>query len=194
MDRKWQSYLINGLTAVAVLVALLLAYLLVQSLTEPVRVQRIRKVREQAVIERMVAIRDAQFLFRARYGRFTGSFDSLLDALRRDTIQIVKILGNPDDTAARVQYDTLYIALQDSFRRLHPDIAIDSLPYIPWGGGEQFQMAAGKVQRGRIEVPVFVVEAPETVFLRDIPAKYVRKEFVYRLGSLSEPVFSGNWE
>ena len=103
----------------------------------------------------------------------------------------------------RVYRDTISVCVRDS---LFKNIAIDSLRYIPYTDGKEFEMQAGELSTGsKVIVQVFQAQAPnnfilngldrqEIINLNDV-AKQLKRYPGLRVGSLTEATNNaGNWE
>ncbi len=165
-----------------VVAVLILVYALYRSILDPIQEAKEKAVRRQAVIERLSKARDAEMAYRALYGKFAGRWDDLLNMARHDSFVVVKTIGDPDDTTKPVFYDTTLIAVSDS---LFADFPIDSLPYVPYSGGDTFLIAADKIKVRGVWVNVFQISEPEHVAVD--PSRPLQ------VGSLLEPTYSGNW-
>jgi hypothetical protein len=160
-----------------------LSYWLFQIIMEPIRYQQERDARHSKVIERLIEIRSAQRAYRAVHREYTDNWDSLIHFIKTDSLPIQRTIGDPDDTL-EVITDTIYVNVKDSlFKR--PGYIIDSLPFIPNTGGKaKFKLEAGTLVRGGVEVPVFQVT----------DTKPFDPDFVLQVGSMQEPIQTGNWE
>lgn len=175
---------LNILKIALFLVIMVLAYFLVETISEPIRFEKEKAVRYAQVIERLKMIRTAQIAHRDVKGTFSDDWNELVDFIKNGELQVVKVIGNPDDSLdvlAGITYDTLMVSVADSFFRDYP---IDSISYIPFTAGKQFSLQAGQVTKGNIKVNVFQVE--------DTAPFDPRK--VLRVGSMSDANLSGNWE
>ncbi len=85
---------LNILFAVIILV---LAYFLLESIMEPIRFNREKDTREQAIKERLMDIRTAQETYKAVKNRYTGSFDTLIYFLKNDSLPLVFKRGSLTD-------------------------------------------------------------------------------------------------
>ncbi len=199
------------------LVIITLGYLLYESVMEPIRFNQEKDKREAAIIERLIDIRSAQVLYRGKYGSYTGSFDTLIDFIKYDSIPIVFRRGQLTDeqlergmTEAEgirrgfIVRDTAFTTITDSiFKTSYP---IDSMRYVPYAGGAEFNLEAGVVETAsRVSVRVFEASVLNDVFLRDLDRQQVinynelRSEIVgfpgLRVGNINTPNNNaGNWE
>ena len=183
-------------------VIVVLVYLVYDSIMEPVRFNQEAARREARIIQRLKDIRTVQLAHRARYGRFNEHLDSLVYFVKNDSMPIVRAIGSVPDTLTEaeavrlgiVQRDTIWLAARDTLLR-NARYAIDSLPYVPFGGGRRFNMKATTIERGFVTLPVFEVYTLPEDYMRGLDYRiyYTRMEGL-RVGSLIEANFDGNWE
>jgi hypothetical protein len=188
------------------IIIVVLAYLIYESIMRPVRFNAATSGREAKVITRLIDLRTSQQFFKREHNRYTASFDTLLNFLNTGKIPEVRMIPDPTDTTfTRTIRDTLgYVKVADSLFYKRQSFTIDSLRYIPYGNGQEFEMAAGQVDRGGIKVGVYEIKAPYTVFLKGLDRQLVTnliksKEDIDRypglkVGSMEEPSTDGNWE
>lgn len=175
---------LNILKIALFLVILVMSYFLIETIAEPIRFEKEKNKRYAQVIERLKMIRTAQIAYRDAIGEFANDWESLVEITKNGQIKVVKVIGNPDDSTdilAGIRYDTIMVSIADSF---FPNYPIDSLPFIPFTNGKKFDLQAGKITKGNIQLSVFQVE--------DSAPFDPRK--VLRVGSMSDANFSGNWE
>ncbi len=159
--------------------------------------------KKSITIQGLKDIRKVQTAFKERYGRYTPSYDTLMDFLRNDSLSFVKMEGMRPDTLTEkealergiIQRDTLYAPVLDSL--FNPNdkgnfkkedrayrFSPDSLPY-KHGTDKKFIMDAGTIEEsGGIKSPVFVVKDPEP---------FSEKGDTLQVGSMKEAKTSGNW-
>ncbi len=185
------------------IVILVLAYFVYDSVMEPVRFRQVVEQREAEIIQNLKDIREVQRSHRSRYQRFTGDLDSLVMFYNVDSLALVRAIGSVPDTLTEseavrlgiVERDTIWIAVRDSLLR-HMAKPIDSLPYVPFGGGERFEMESGIIERGLVKLPVFEASVQPFVYMGDLDnwRVYYTREEGLRVGSMQEAVLDGNWE
>jgi hypothetical protein len=198
-------------------VIIILAYLLYESIMDPIRFNKEKDRRETAIKERLIDIRSAQVLFRSKYGRYTGSFDTLINFIKYDSLATVFRKGQvTDDMVAKniderealkrglIIRDTSYVAITDSVFKIN--YPIDSIRYVPFLEGDQFDMAAKSLTTGSmVVVQVFEASVLNDVFLRGLDKQLIinynalRKEISgfagMKVGNIVEPNNNaGNWE
>lgn len=190
------------------LLAILLGYLLVDSIMEPIRFQKEKDRRYAVTIERLKNIRTAQEAFRSENNRYTKSFDTLINFILNDSFRVVRQIGSFDDSVAvaegRVHRDTINVSILDSlFKKGFP---IDSLRFVPFTNGEQFTMDAGEIKTlSAVMVKVFEAKVPNKVLLNgldhqqivnlDDMANQLDRYPGLKVGSMTEATNNaGNWE
>lgn len=191
------------------LVAILLAYLVFDSIRQPVVFERIRSEREVQVVQNLKDIRSTQTLFKQTYNRYTGNFDSLIEYIKTGELPVVNIIPDPEDTTfTRTINDTVgYIKVSDSLFRNRVNFNINDLRYIPFSDKEEFEMQAGYIMRGGLKVAVFEAKAPYKSYLNIQDKKFrqrvnnlraeqedMDKYAGLKVGSMDEPSLNGNWE
>ena len=184
-----------------------LGYMLVESIQQPIRFQQEQRTRYNRTIERLRDIRTAQLAYRSVNGKFTGSFDTLINFVRNDSFRVVMSIGFEDEEVGSEQIirDTIPVSVRDSLFR--PGYPIDSLRYVPYTGGrEQFFLGAGEVMTGSgLAVKVFEAHVHNDVLLAGLDRQLVinmndertkRNQFPgLKVGSLTETTNNaGNWE
>lgn len=191
------------------IVAIVLAYLFYDSLMEPIRFNGAVEYRRAVVIERLKQIRDLEVAYKDRYGRFCGSFDTLITFFKHDSLKIVKQVGSWDDSIAvarkQVYTDTIKVAVRDSLFKKIEGFSIDSLRKVPFGGVD-FDLAAVMFPSiSKVDIPLFEAGAHNKVYLKglDLQAivnlcdehKNMNKYPGLKVGSVTQPNNnSGNWE
>lgn len=178
--------------------ALGLAYLDYKSIKDPIDFQRERDMRYAKVIERLKDIREAQLAYKSVNGAYCDSFDSLLEFVKNDSFPVIKAIGTVPDTLSEdsaillgiVSRDTVMIPVGDSvfskryLKERYGLFTLDSLPFVPFTDAAKFRMEAGHIEKNNVTVPVFVAE----------DSKPYDPKLIYRVGSMTEPITTGNWE
>lgn len=97
-----QNKVINGLIVYLLLPVLIifLAYLLVDSISQPLRFNKERSAREAAGIERLKDIRTLQDAYKELNGKYTGDIDSLVNFYKTGEIVVRLQIGSKDDSLA----------------------------------------------------------------------------------------------
>jgi hypothetical protein len=197
------------------IVILILAFLLFDNIMEPIRFNKERKLREDATIERLKDIRKAQISFKDKYGKYTGSFDTLITYIKTDSFDLEKIVQlqpwNQDEIGLAdalkqgiLSRSVIQVSVRDSLYA--PEQVIEDLRIIPFSLGKEFEMGAGTVETGsQVKVEVFEAYAlyddlfqgmdrQEVINYKDERYKITEFDGV-KVGSLEEANNNaGNWE
>ena len=202
-----------------VLIIIVLGYLIVQSIMEPIRFNQEVEIREQATIDRLIDIRDAQKAYKDVYKKYTSSFDTLIAFVDTGSFTVIKADGDiPEEWLDEMGFEKarekaleegvisrepIQVAVLDSL--FNPEFATDSLRYVPFTEGVTFTMDAGKLLTSS-NLTVQVVEAfclyddllnemdkQLVVNYKDERMKIVGFEGV-KFGSMEEGTLTGNWE
>ena len=188
------------------LVAILLAYLVFDSIRQPVVFENVRKEREVQVVQSLKDIRSTQTLFKQTYNRFTGDFDSLAEYIKNGQLPVVNIVADPNDTTfTKTINDTVgFVSVYDSLFAKRDNFDINSLRVVPFSQGDVFEMQAGYILRGGLKVAVFEAKTPYKSYLWDLDQQRVNnlraemedlsKYAGLKVGSMDEPSLNGNWE
>jgi len=203
---------------IALVIAIIaLGYFCVDSINRPIRFIKEQKLRSDAVINNLKDIRTAQVAYKSLKEKFTGSFDTLIDFVKNDSLKLVKKEGSLSDSLVEagwteekalaigmIKRDTILVSVLDSlFGKRYP---IDSLRYIPFTNNEQFEMGAGIVATGSgVKVHVFEAKVHNNVYLKgleqqeidNLSDKTLKLERYpgLKVGSLTETNNNaGNWE
>ncbi len=199
--------MVNNVIKILLLVVIIvLAYLVYESVMRPVRFNQEVTKRSDAVIQNLKDIRSAQLAYKNIHNNYTGSFDTLLGFLREGEIPVVKMVPDPEDTTfTKTITDTLgYIPVIDSLFGKRHDFDVNHLKYIPFTENEVFDMEAGIIEKGGVDVNVFEVKVHYKAFLAGLNEQMVinlvaareqiEKYPGLKVGSMEEASTDGNWE
>jgi hypothetical protein len=191
--------LVINLILAAIVVGLI--WVLISSIREPIAFKAEKEKRERAVIDRLMEIRTTQEFYRDITGRFAPNFDTLNQVLRTGDFKIISVIGDPDDPnfTGVITYDTTYQPAIDTIRALK--INLDSLRYVPYSNGVQFDIAADTTQYQSTTVNVVEVGTRRSNFMGRFSDRRFRRydqaydpNSVIKFGNLNAPNLSGNWE
>ncbi len=185
------------LIAILALLSISLIYLDYKSIKDPIDFIKKRDARYLKVEQRLKDIRKAQIIYKSVHGKYCDNFNDLLSFIKNDSLFVVNAIGMVPDTLSEdsavilgiVSRDTMLVPVRDSVfskRYLASRINtfnIDSLPYVPFTK-TKFKIDAGHIEKNNVTVPVFLVE----------DSKPFDPKLVYRVGSMTEPITTGNWE
>jgi len=193
--------LVINLILVAIIAFLL--YALYNSIKEPIAFKAEKERRERVVVEQLMKIRQAQEAFRDITGVFAPSFDTLTQILNSGQFKVIQVFGDPDDPnfTGEISYDTLLVPAKDSMRKMLGLNNFDSLRYVPFSGGQAFDIAADVIDYQSTKVPVVEVGVQRKYFMGRFAdkrfARYDQKydpESLIKFGNMFSPNLSGNWE
>jgi hypothetical protein len=200
------------------IVAIVLAFFIYKSIQRPIEFEKAKKVRYDATIERLKDIRKAEIAYKSVYGKFTGSWDTLINFLENESVISVRKIGELTDSMLEAGLTEkkaieLGLIISDSIRvnakeaTFGKDFDAKNLKMIPVPGEPaEFTLGATVIVTGSgIGVPVFEARAHNNVILRDLDRQLVinlndqrRTNEKYpglKVGSLTETINNaGNWE
>jgi hypothetical protein len=207
----------TGLQIILTIAIFYLGYLCYDSIKRPIDFQNEYNQRKAKVIERLEEIRNVEVAYKSVYKKYTGSFDTLLMFLKQDSLPLIKKIGRLTDSMLEagmteskalalgiIKRDTIRVAAKDSLFK--ENYAIDSLPFVPFSGGDKFILGAGTVTTGSgVKVQVFECKIPNEVYLKGLDkqeiinindkATKLERYPGLKVGSLEEANNNaGNWE
>jgi len=179
-----------------------LVWALARSIQEPIAFGDVKAERQDAVVNRLKQVRSAQQVYRdVTNAGFAHNFDTLVQVLRTGRIPIVSVYGDMDDpnNAGEIRYDTTFVSANDSLQTL--GINIDSLRYVPYSGGKQFEIQADTVTYQSTLVDVVEVKTHYEDFMGAYGhPRFQRYDQSYdpkkplKFGNMSSPSLSGSWD
>lgn len=124
-------------------VIVFLGYQCYESIMVPQRFETIKKQRYDRIIQKLKDIRTAQEAYRTEKGKYTASFDTLINFIKYDSVKIIRSIGQLTDeqleagmTEAEAVKKGFIIrevikvnALENIFGK---NYAIDNLRYVPF--------------------------------------------------------------
>jgi len=180
--------------------ALVTAYFAYRSIQAPIEFNQLKKKRYALVVKNLETIRDWQLAHKSVYRGYAPNFDSLFTFINTDSFPVVKALGFVPDTLTEQQAvdmglvtrDTLLVSVRDSLFKMEGDI--NDIKIIPFSKNQEFVMESGIIEKGQVKVPVFEVFAQNAYIFDGIVPEYYDPKDGLRVGSMSDPSTSGNWE
>ncbi len=190
-----------GLNVILILIIIGLISILVNEIKEPIEFEDAKEIRKEKVITRLEQVREAQEIYREVTGEFAKNFDDLDSVMRDGKMPIVRIVGDPDDpnNADKViTYDTIFVPAMDSIKS--KGIDLDSLRYVPYGNGQEFNMDADTITYQLTKTHVVEAGTQFKYFMgKYADARYMKYDNQYdpnawlKFGSMNSPSLSGNW-
>lgn len=191
------------INAVLALCALTLVYICYASIMGPINFEAEKKVREKAVIARLIDIRKAQMEYRNNKGEFANSFDSLIYWVNNAKLPLLykegeltdkqledgmterkamKIINKAKKTGdyREVEKNGLKGFVRDTLWVAALDTLfgknyhVDSLRYVPFGNGKTFEIAT-KNDTAKSGAPIFMfeVKTPYETYMAGMDAQEI---------------------
>ncbi|HLV31630.1 MAG TPA: hypothetical protein VKY57_08700, partial [Chitinispirillaceae bacterium] len=169
-----------------VIVAIGLSYFIYKGIQDPIDFEKAKNARYEATIEKLKNIRSAQLAYKDVYGKFTGSWDTLIDFINNDSVRNVRKIGELTDSMIEQKIterravemgliirDTIRVSVKEAlFSR---DFNAEQLRYIPVPDTTaEFMLGQTIVTTGSgIPVPVFEAKAHNNIILKGLDRQYV---------------------
>ena len=195
----------------------ILTYMCVQSIMSSVNFDKQKELREKAISERLIAIRNAQIGFRNMHGVYAGSFAELQTFLSEQKIPFIIKEGELTDEQLKsgmtereavakgiIRRDTNWVLAKDTLLGASYDVA--SMSKVPGFENQTFLLDTATLSSsaGYI-VPVFEAGVPYDVYLGDLDRQMLvnlkdkttklNRYVGLRVGSVTEiNNNAGNWE
>lgn len=198
-----------------------LGYKCYQSIMVPQRFQVIKNHRYELITQRLKDIRTAQEAFKEVYGKYTPSFDTLINFIKDDSIKVVRSIGSLSDDdlekgiteaqaikEGKIIRDTVKVAAAGNV--FPKEFEVDEIRYVPFTKRQhQFKMGSTTIWTDSgIEVPVFEAYVTNMVIFEDLRNEFneellqengerirLKKFAGLKVGSLKEANNNvGNWE
>jgi len=200
------------------IVAIVLTYFIYKGVQDPIDFDKTKEARYDATIERLKEIRKAELAFKNVHGRFTGSWDTLINFVKYDSVKNVRKVGELTDSMieeglTEKKAVDLGLLIRDTIKEsvLESEFGgsfnADNLKLIPVPDTTaEFMLGSNVITTGSgIKVPVFEAKAHNNIILRELDRQYVinlnetsRLNGKYpglKVGSLNETNNNaGNWE
>ncbi len=200
------------------IVAVVLSFFIYKSIQRPIQFEKAKKARYDVTVERLKDIRKAEVAYKNVYGKFTGSWDTLISFIKHDSVINIRKVGELNDSMVEAGITEkkavqMGLIVRDSARISAVEAIFgagynaDNLKYVPVPGEPtEFQLGATIIITGSgIGVPVFQAKAHNNVILNGLDPQLLinlndqrRTNDKYPgllVGSLTETVNNaGNWE
>jgi hypothetical protein len=175
------------------------------------------KVRREAIVERLINIRDAQIGYKNVYGVYAGNFDELKKFLSEKKLPFLIKEGELTDEQLKagmteqeavkkgiIKRDTNWVLSKDTL--LGPNFDVTSINKVPGFENSTFLLDTATISSSSgYTVPVFEAGVPYDVYLGDLDPqllfnlkdkmKKMNRYLGLRVGSITEiNNNAGNWE
>ena len=166
---------------------------LISIILNPIKKEKEKNYRYEFIKSKLIDIRSAELAFKEKHNQFTDDFNALIPFIKMDSFVIVQktdtLIEYFNEVYREHQFkdtmlvDTLgKVSILDSlFQKGYP---IDSLRYVPFGEGVEFELSAGTINKSKIIVPVFEARDPNPYDKTD----------PLIIGSMTEAHLNGNWQ
>ncbi|NCB07858.1 MAG: hypothetical protein EOM73_06820 [Bacteroidia bacterium] len=200
------------------IVAVVLAFFIYQSIQRPIDFDKAKKVRYDATIERLKDIRKAEEAYKGVYGKYTGSWDTLINFVMNDSVKNVRKVGELTDSMIEAKISEkkaieMGLLIRDTIKEnvleslFGKDFDAKQLRFVPIQDTvAEFFLAASTITTGSgIVVPVFEAKVHNNIILKNLDSQLIinlndqrRTNEKYpglKVGSLTEAANNaGNWE
>lgn len=191
------------------IIILLLAFLIVRSVQQPVKFNKEKSLREAAAIVKLKDIRTLQVAYKNVYGKFAPCIDSLVDFYNNGKMTVIRSIGSMDDSLAvaqgKVKREAIEIPVRDTLLKNRPDFKPEELKIIPFSDGDEIIMHETIKEVSGVDVPLFEAQIPYVSLLKGMDHQQL-VNLVYertdtdrypglQVGSIENPNNNaGNWE
>lgn len=189
------------LTYVLGVVALGMAYYLVNYIYSDIETKKNIAEVEQQVKEKLMIIRDAENAYQATNGKFTSDWNKLESFINDGKLYIIQkkqeiIPLDYGEDSIIVHLDTLdEVNVKDSLfpAKKYADLDISKLAFVP-GSDKKFNIFADKIQKSGVTVDVIEVVDSDPIDKTRKEDADRRNRKPLRFGSRTEITTTGNWE
>jgi hypothetical protein len=208
----------TAIQIVLIAIAVLFAFLVFKSIEDPIEFEKAKKERYDATIQKLKDIRKAESAYKDVYGHYTGSWDTLINFVKHDSLRLIRRIGMLTDSMieagmnekmaikqGKIIRDTIRVSALDSlFGKSYP---VEKIKYVPVPDTvAEFHLGAGVIATGSgIKVPVFEAKVHNNTVLRGLDRQMVinlndqkrtnQKYPGLKVGSLEDANNNaGNWE
>ena len=187
-------------TYVTLVIALVLAFYLVNSIKFSIDEEARITTAESKVINKLKLIREAQIAFQSVNGEYANHWDSLLNFIEKGEIFLIQrreetVLLDYGAEETTLYLDTLEsISVLDSIFSPYPNFDAQSLVYVPGYDNVKFEFWASKIEKGGVEVDVVEVRNPKPFDPDRKEENEANINKPLRFGSRTSITTAGNWE
>ena len=191
------------------IIILVLAFLIVRSIQQPLKFNKEKSIREAAAIVKLKDIRTLQVAYKNVNGKFAPSIDTLVEFYKNGKMTVIRSIGSMDDSLAvaqgKVKREAIEIPVRDTLLKNRPDFNPDQLKYIPFTEGKEIIMNETIKEVSGVDVPLFEAKVPYVELLEGMDHQQI-VNLVYercdtdrypglQVGSIENPNNNaGNWE
>ncbi len=195
---------------ILILLNIILAYFVYNSINSEVEFQKVAKVRIAENVQKLKDLRQVQIAYKKANNTYSNNFESLTDFLENDSIAIVKAIGETPDTLTDAQAlelgiisrDTAYVLAKETVfdeaylisRNENFPLDLTELTSVPYSN-KNYSLDAGIIEKGKVVVQVFEISTTYSDVFTGLDAKNKSFELgnLLKVGSMDEASLNGNW-
>ncbi len=176
-----------------------LAYWLYTEVDGPVTFRAEQKIRTKATQNRLLDIKVAQEYYKEKNNTYASNFDDLINTIKNEKLEIIKIIGDPDDTTIVTTYDTIQVPILEEIKNQEEFKGTDDinqLRYVPFSDNKTFELAMDTIKVQRVKLTVFEAKTTKEIYLEGLDEKFIKNPNIADLsiGSLTSASGKGSWE
>ena len=195
---------------ILILLNIILAYFVYNSINSEVEFQQVAKVRVAENVQKLKDLRQVQIAYKKVNNTYSNNFEFLIDFLENDSMTIVKAIGETPDTLTDAQAlelgiisrDTAYVLAKEtvfdeaylSSRNEEFPLDLSALTSVPHSD-QKYSVDAGMVEKGKVVVQVFEISTTYGAVFTGLDAENKSFELgnLLKVGSMDEASLNGNW-
>ena len=152
---------IIAIRAILWVLIIFLGYQIFDVIYQDIHFAAVKTRKETARVEKMEKIRTLQFTFRDENRRFAKELYAFVDS---GVINVIKVIGDPNDTSITVQRDTTQVSVVDSLFK-GDKAYVDTIWHIPFAGAsDSFKVEADKINLRGVRVDVMQITDTKPIF------------------------------
>ncbi len=190
---------------------IILGYLIYNSINSEIEFNKNAKIRITENVQKLKDLRQVQIKYKQSKGEFADNFRNLTTFLEKDSIAIIKAIGEVPDSLTEtealaleiISRDTTYVLAKESVfdaayinsRKNDFPLNINELINVPHSDAT-YSINAGQIEKGNVIVQVFEISTNyRTVFTGlDAKNKSYELDALLKVGSMTEASLNGNWK
>jgi hypothetical protein len=171
------------LLPILLVVAIVLGYYFYKSIESEVEyVNQVEKVHDQ-VVGRLDSLGKMELAYKDVHGEYTDDFNKLFDFMVNGKYFKIKEVGESDGEVKNVVRDTTFLNPMEVVFKTK-DIDISQMYLVPPLYKDTFEIFAGKINQGNVDVPVIEIKDPKP---------FNKNGKALKFGDRNSAVASGNW-
>lgn len=182
------------LNVVLFFLAAFLCYALYKNMQEFIFADKEMNQRKELTIDKLTTLKNVQLAHKSKYGRYASTADSLLLFMQSDSITYERKIGDPNDSTVVARVEEYTRSVLDTLFEGDNSAPVE-LMKVPSGGGKNFDVQAGSIEKNEVQIPAFEISTPYRLIYSGIKEKFFleNKDEDIRVGSMIDGTTSGNW-